>query len=141
MTWVDGAIPNPPPAAKEAVRLAQNQLRVDFPADFLAVAKDHQGAAPQPAKIALPNGFTTAVAHLFHFESTPFISNIVGAWLPVQKVLDKGIIPFAADVGGDLFCFSYRQDYDNPPVVFWGVDFGVVPLAPSFTEFVALLRD
>lgn len=141
VSWADGAIANPSPASDEAVQRAENELRVDLPADFLAIARARQGAAPVPAEIDLPNDFGTTVAHLFHFEDAPFDSNIVAARFPVQDALDKGIIPFAADIGGDLFCFSYREDYDNPPVVFWSVDWGVLPLAPNFTAFVEMLHD
>lgn len=141
VTWVDGAIADPAPAPDTAVREAERQLRVPFPTDFLDVARAHQGAAPVPANIDLPNGFGTAVAHLFHFEASPFASNIVAAGFPAQDALDKGVIPFAADIGGDLFCFSYREDYDNPPVVFWSVDWGTLPLAASFTDFVAMLHE
>ena len=141
VTWVDGAIADPSPAADAAVRGAEDALRVDLPPDFLAVARVHQGATPQPDGIALPNGFTTGVAHLLHFEEAPFVSNIVAARFPVAESLDKGVIPFAADIGGGLFCFSYRKDYDHPPVVHWSADWGELPLAASFTDFVALLRD
>lgn len=141
VTWVDGAISDPAPASDAAVRAAEDQLRVDLPADFLAIARTRQGARPEPAGIDLPNGFGTAVANLLHFEDQPFVSNIVAARFPVAESLDKGVIPFAADVGGDLFCFSYRDDYDNPPVVFWSVDWGTLPLAPSFSAWVEMLRD
>ena len=46
VTWVDGAIDDPRPASDAAVRQAQDELEVDLPADFLAVAQVHQGAAP-----------------------------------------------------------------------------------------------
>lgn len=139
--WVDGAISNPPIASATAIKAAENHLRVDLPLDFLAIAAAHQGASPVPAKVHLPDGSVTSVAHLLHFEPTPFVSNIVAAQFPWQGVVDKGIIPFAADTGGDVYCFNYRDDYDNPGVVFFSVDHGVVPLASSFTAFVAWLGD
>ena len=114
------------------MRQAQDDLEVDLPSDVLAVAQIHQGAAPVPAGIDLPNGFGTAVDHLLHFEDSPFVSNIVAAIFPLLDVLDEGIIPFAADAGGDFFCFDYRAESDHPSVVFWSVDWGVVPLAPSW---------
>jgi hypothetical protein len=45
VTWRDGAITNPKPATPDAVRRAKRELRVRFPADYLAVAAMHQGAA------------------------------------------------------------------------------------------------
>jgi SMI1/KNR4 family protein SUKH-1 len=56
-------------------------------------------------------------------------------------VLDKGVIPFAQDVGHDVFCFDCREDYDRPSVMFWGQGFGTLPLAPSFSAFLELLHD
>lgn len=128
------------PAATDAeVREHEDALRVDLPRDFLAVAQRLQGARPVPAAVDLPDGATTAVARLLHFAEG--FGNIVTRRFPVEGVLDKGVIPFAEDVGGDLFCFSYRDDYDAPPIVFWDVDRGAVPLAPDFTAFTALLHE
>ncbi len=141
VNWIDGAISDPKPADPKAVKAAENELRVNLPPDFLAIAAVHQGATPSPAKIWLPNGSGTAVAHLFHFEDAPFTSNILAAGFPWQDSLDKGVIPFAADIGGDLFCFNYREDYDNPPVLYFSVDTGALPLAANFTDFIALLSD
>ncbi|MBM2619996.1 SMI1/KNR4 family protein [Actinoplanes sp. LDG1-06] len=141
VTWTDGAIDDPRPASDTAVREAQDELEVILPPEFLAVAQVHQGAAPVPAAIDLPNGFGTAVDHLLHFEDSPFVSNIVAAIFPLLDVLDEGIIPFAADAGGDFFCFDYRTDAANPSVVFWSVDWGIIPLAPSFTDFLTMLRN
>ncbi|MEU8233315.1 SMI1/KNR4 family protein [Actinoplanes sp. NPDC048967] len=141
VTWVDGAIDDPRPASDTAVREAQDELEVILPSEFLAVARIHQGAAPVPARIDLPDGFSTAVDHLLHFEDSPFVSNIVAAIFPLLDVLDEGIIPFAADAGGDFLCFDYRADNDHPSVVFWSVDWGVVPLAPTFAGFLGMLHD
>jgi cell wall assembly regulator SMI1 len=141
VTWVDGAIDDPRPASDTAVRQAQDELEVELPSEFLAVAQIHQGAAPVPASIDLPNGFSTSVDHLLHFEDSPFASNIVAAIFPLLDVLDEGIIPFAADGGGDFFCFDYRADDSHPSVVFWSVDWGVVPLATNFADFLGTLRD
>ncbi|AGZ45157.1 SMI1/KNR4 family protein [Actinoplanes friuliensis] len=138
--WVDGAIDDPRPASDTAVRQAEDELEVSLPSEFLAVARVHQGAAPVPAGIDLPNGFSTAVDHLLHFEDSPFVSNIVAAIFPLLDVLDEGIIPFAADVGGDFFCFDYRADTNHPSIAFWSVDWGVVPLAPNFATFLDMLR-
>src|SRR4051812_25715336 len=135
--WNDGVISNPSPASDAAVREAERALRVRFPADFLAVARLHQGAEPTPQKITLPDGAITAVKNLLHFEAEFGTRNIVARRFPVEQVLAKGIIPFAEDIGDDLFCFNYRKTPDTPTVVFWSVDTGVVPLAASFTAFVA----
>jgi hypothetical protein len=130
----------PRPAATDAaVREHEDALRVDLPRDFLAVAQPRQGASPVPAGVTLPDGSVTAVGALLHFAEG--FRNIVARRFPLADVLEKGVIPFAEDIGGDVFCFSYRDDHDHPPVVFWSVDTGPVRLAPSFTAFVATLHD
>lgn len=136
-----------PPSSKadvaRAVVEAQNVFRVDFPPSFLAIATAHPMARPEPNGVALPNGFTTGLSHLLHFEKTAGaegFSNIVNRFFPVEGVLEKGVIPFAEDAGGDLFCFSYRDDYDAPPIVFWSVDTGALRVAASFDDFVTSLR-
>lgn len=123
-----------PPASDAVVREHEDALRVDLPRDFLAVAQYRQGASPVPAAVTLPNGFVTAVDQLLHFEDG--FNNIVTRRFPLESVLEKGVIPFAEDIGGDVYCFSYRDDHDHPPVVFWSVDWGTLPLASSFTTFV-----
>ncbi len=141
VTWQAGVSPNPSVASDAAVRAAERALRIRFPADLLAVARVQQGAVPTPAKITLPDGAVTAVKHLLHFAEEPGMQNIVARQFPVANVLDKGVIPFAEDIGDDLFCFNYRETPDTPSVVFWSVDSGIIPLAASFTEFVALLHE
>lgn len=141
VTWQDGAIASPRPATEDELRAAERALRVPFPADFRAVAQAHPGAAPVPAKVDLPDGSVTSVAHLLHVLPEPGFSNIVGRMFPVAAVLKKGVIPFAEDIGGDLFCFSYRADFDHPPVGYWSVDTGFVRLAASFTEFIDSLHE
>ena len=110
VTWKDDLIPNPAPASDEAVRRAERALRVRFPADFLAVARARQGAAPVPNGITLPDGSVTGVHHLLHFAEEPAMRNIVARRFPVEGVLPKGVIPFAEDIGGDLFCFNHRKN-------------------------------
>lgn len=139
--WHDEAISSPPLADDAAVRAAERALRVRFPADFLEVARAHQGAAPEPARVDLPDGSVTAVGRLLHFEEEPGLSNVVHRGFPLQGVLAKGIIPFAEDIGGDVFCFNYRKTPEHPTIAYWSVDTGTVPIAASFTAFVALLHD
>lgn len=142
VSWVDGTVTDPAPVTDAQVRAVEKELRVRLPADFLAVAKAHPGARPQPADILLPGGFGTSVLGLLHFgDDGPPISNILSCQWLLRDVLQKGVIPFAQDIGHDVFCFNYRKDYDNPSVLFWGQGFGAIPLAPSFAAFLELLHD
>ena len=141
VVWNDSLIPDPPVADDAAVREAERALRVRLPPEFLAIARTRQGSRPAPGAVTLPDGSVTAVKNLLHFEEEPGIRNIVHRRFPVMSVLAKGIIPFAEDIGDDLFCFNYRKDPYHPSVVFWSVDTGSVHLADDFDAFVAMLHD
>lgn len=141
VTWVDGILSEPAPAPEADVRAAERALRVPLPADFRAVAQAHPGARPEPSGILLPGGFGTAVEGLLHFSADEGWGNILSHQFLLQDVLAKGVIPFALDIGHDVFCFNYRDDYDRPSVVFWGQGFGQLPVAPNFAAFLDLLHD
>ena len=139
--WQPDAVPGAPPAIADQVIAAYRALgRWPLPQDFLEIASGKQGARPVPGSFTLPDGRVEAVEHLLHFQGDSF-SDIVERRFPLQDVLDDGVIPFAECLGGDVLCFDFRADRENPTVAFWSVDTGLVPLAASFTAFVALLHD
>ena len=117
VTWHDGAITNPALAASEAVRQAEQALRIRFPADFLAVAAVHQDAQPDPANFTLPDGSIKAIEHLLHFTQDG-LSSVTGRIFPLKGALLRGVIPFAEALGSNVLCFDYRRDYNNPTVKF-----------------------
>lgn len=135
--WTAAFSPSPPAGVAAAIAAAERALGVRFPPAFLGVATTYPQAEPDPAGVLLPGGSSTAVAHLLHFEDTSSGANIVNRIFPVEGVLEARVIPFAEDVGGDLFCFDYRETPATPPVAYWSVDTGLVPLAPDFDAFVA----
>ena len=139
--WVDALIPQPPQVTPDAIRAAEEQLDVRFPSDFLDVVRVHQGAQPVPNHITIPDFGGTAVAHLLHFQDAPGHTNIVARRFPLDDAMEDGVIPFAEDVGDDLFCFDYRRNPARPSVVFWSVDTGPLHLADSFTDFLDILYE
>ena len=139
--WEHDLIADPPAASDQAVREAERALGVRFPADFLAVVRHHQGAAPVPDGISLPNGAVTGMKALLHFEAAPAARNIVNRRFFAQDGLPEGVVPFAEDIGDDLFCFDYRQQPDAPTICFCGVGTRPILIAPSLTAFLAMLHD
>ena len=145
VTWSDRLIDNPKPATDEQVQEAERDLEVRLPADFLAIAKVHQGAMPEPYCFDLPDGGQGGISYLLHFEEEPFNSNIVARGWPawVNGVLSEKVIPFAED-NGNLICFDYRNTDEAPEVVYWVHDDREAPLqrvASSFTELIGMLYD
>jgi SMI1 / KNR4 family (SUKH-1) len=134
-------LPGRPQASPEAVAVVQRTLGVRFPADYLAIATTMQGASPDPSHIKLSNGVGTGFGSLLHFEEAPPFSNIVARRWPVEDWLPPGVVPFA-DTSGDLWCFDFRANPDQPSVVYYqhddpDLDFPVV--ATSFTDLLEKL--
>jgi hypothetical protein len=109
VSWFDGAIDNPSAASDEQVQKAERELGVRLPADFLAIAKTHQGATPEPQCFDLPKGGRGSIKYLLHFDEAPFYSNIVARGEPVSDVLPEKVIPFAEDGGGESLMFRLSQ--------------------------------
>lgn len=140
VAWVPSAVPGAPRAMAEQVIAAYRAIgRWPLPEDFLDIAAEHQGVRPVPFSFDLPGGITQDVEHLLHFESESF-SNLVTRRFPLEDVLDDGVVPFAECLGSGVLCFDFRADRDAPVVAYWSTGTGLVPLASSFTAFVALLH-
>ena len=145
VSWFNSAIRNPSPASDDQVQKAERELGVRLPADFLAIAKTHQGAMPEPECFDLPEGGKGSIKYLLHFEEEPFYSSIAALREPVNDVLPKKVIPFAEDSGGNLLCFDYRNSDETPEILFWdhegNAPFPLQTIASSFTDLITRLRD
>jgi cell wall assembly regulator SMI1 len=142
--WMNYELPEPRPATTAEIRAAEAVLGVRLPADFVAVASEHQGRTPSPSVFRLEDGTESILNNLLHFEASSPTSSIVRAWDDLQDILPAGVVPFAADPGGNYLCFDYRESDEQPPVVFWVHDDPSAPtqrVAASFTQLLALLYD
>ena len=146
VTWFNRVVRNPKPATDEQVEEAERQLEVRLPADFLAIARAHQGARPEPNLFDLPDGSGGhgVINYLLHFEEEPFDSNIVQRGWPAwhHGALPEKVIPFAED-SGNLICFDYRNTDEAPEVVYWDheSDAPLQRVASNFTELIGMLHD
>lgn len=140
--WREVALKPAPAVSDERIAEVQDSLGVTFPADYLAVVKAHQGAAPTPNGVRLSDGTGTAFSMLLHFEDEPEGVDLLGV-TEGSTVLPDGVIPFAADPGDNYLCFDYRTTETDPPVVFMATDDPDAqpqPLAASFTELIESLE-
>ncbi len=142
VSWLD-ELEGSPRASEATVREIENELGVRFPADYLAIAAIHQGASPEPYVVQLPNGKRTTFEQLLHFErsANPHTYIVAKVWLYLDR-LPENVIPFARS-SGDLWCFDFRDDPDNPPIVYWSIYFdeNIQKVADTFTELVDKFED
>ena len=137
------------PLPEHVIRGAEELLGVAFPADYRTCVRENHGASPEPSGYLIPNKSRpsgNAVGSLLTLD--PYAPGNVFAvisGLAYDAQLPSGLVPVADDGGGDLVCLDYRLcgPQGSPSVAYWcheleGPD-GLVPLAPSFTAFLASL--
>lgn len=122
---------------------AESLLGVRFPGLYRAVLAQHHNAYGD-ADFAVPG--TEHGASIGHWLSlgpwdTESIWSYLSTWSEHQ--LPRSVVPFGQDGGGNCICFDYRSSLD-PTIVLWyhelsGTD-GLTTIAPTFDEFVGLLR-
>ena len=145
------------PATQEQIAAVERSLGVRYPEDFRALAPAIHGASPSPDEFALvyprnrrrSGGFISVVLSFDPGTGYDFVLKLVEAQRR-DGVLPAGVVPFGKDGGGDMVAFDFRRDPVNPPVVYVastnasddeGDEGHIVPLADSFTGFLAMLHD
>jgi len=140
--WVDYAIDDPPVATLDEGRRVEEEIGYKLPADFIEVARHHQGQFPMPGGHHA-DGNGSSVGGLYHFHGE-FGSGRLGWGDFINEGADSLLLAFCRDAGGNFFAFDYGKDPQkkNPIVVFWDHETRVVTkLADSFTDFLDQLTD
>lgn len=131
-----------------AVVAVENRLGVTLPQDFVAIAKQCHGGHPRQNRFVYENPdmgpVATCFAELLSFDLT-YKDNIVETRDYLSNWLPSGIIPFAADGGGDYICFDYRRSETSPTVLYWAHEWdladSLIPLCATFSDFLDLLEE
>lgn len=80
------------------------------------------------------------------FKTDPFY--IIDQYEGQKDRLIEGVYPIADDPFGNAFCFDYRQDPNNPSIVFWNheeafenPEKALTYVCSSFSEFLSNLHE
>ncbi|ANY65695.1 1,3-beta-glucan synthase regulator [Paenibacillus sp. BIHB 4019] len=105
------------PVTKEAVEAAAQQLGVEFPVDYIECVLENNGARVSPELFEVA-GKEKVFGNLITYDQDDdeFIVNVFHDYV---DTLPEKVIPFAFDPGGNLICFDYQKNNENPSVVFW----------------------
>lgn len=128
--------------SEKAIRSAEKALGVAFPDDYRRCVRDNAGGRPEPSGFAamLPDGrvIRSQVGLLLTLDPRED-ENVLAAraFLAKTAALPDRVIPIIDDGEGRFVCLDFRSD--SPTVAFWAKDFGLVPLAGSFAEFLGSL--
>lgn len=143
--WQDFLISNPPPVSDKQVREVEQAIGWRLPEDYLTVVRVNQGRFPKPNAFDLADGDGSAINYLLAFEggiSTSILARMAMMEDALPPDIVRYIVPFANDGGGNVLCFDYRTDPENPAVVFWDHEGGPMQtIASSFTDLIDKLHD
>ena len=120
------------PITREDILKVEQYFNIKFPDDYVNCTLKFHGASVTPYCIDV-NKRKRVFANLLSF-SDESVDNIIQIYNSSKERLKEGLFPFACDPAGNLFCFDYRKNNENPSVVFWNHELAVNELDYSPEE-------
>ena len=136
------------PVSESEIAAVEQQLGIRFPASYKEAVLTCHGGSPLRGTFDVPDEeiglITTGLGMLLTFNEDD-AESVIDTHRVLADRLPVGVIPFAIEGGGDYIAFDYQQRNGEPAVVYWSHEKdaadAITPLAGSFDEFTALLRD
>jgi cell wall assembly regulator SMI1 len=117
----------------------ESALGVTLPTDYRIFVADHNGARPKPKAIDIPGKREGVMERLVHLDSGTS-DNVSSAATALRSRGQGGLVPFASDPFGNLFCFQFSGN-SVIAVVFWDHETNSTSrICNTFSELVGLLR-
>jgi hypothetical protein len=116
------------------IEAVEKLIRYRLPLDYISVFKEHNGARPVQYNFDTETKSWT-FARLYELKDKP--NSVVGMHeLVVEEMELEGVVPFGADIAGNLYCFDYRQDENRPSIVFIDHEGEATYVCESFTDMI-----
>lgn len=129
----------------EALERVEKAWGVRLPVDFTQCVQENNGGCSSRDVFDV-SGRSRVFNRLFRFNADSD-SYVLDCFEDMQDRLVDRVFPIADDVFGNAICLDYRQDRENPSIVFWDHEVAsqdpeaaVAYIAASFTEFLQMLR-
>lgn len=101
-----------------SISAIETKLGFVFPKDYKESVKVNQGASPTPYLFEV-NGMKRVFGSLLKIDNPDSPTDIINVYENYKGTLPNKVIAFANDPAGNLICFDYKENEDNPIVVFW----------------------
>ncbi|MBM7647504.1 hypothetical protein JOC78_000425 [Bacillus ectoiniformans] len=105
------------PVTGELIEKVGESLGVKFPHDYIECAKVNHGANVIPYRFDV-EGIERAFGTLLSYDEESS-DNLVEEYGNYRNTLPNDIIPFGVDPAGNLICFDYKGNTEEPTIVFW----------------------
>ncbi|MGG2093520.1 SMI1/KNR4 family protein [Bacillus sp. S13(2024)] len=105
------------PITREDVKNVEQELGINFPLDYIECVMKNNGAHVSPEVFEV-EGKRKVFGTLLTYDMDDD-ENIIEVFNDYKDTLPAELVPFAFDPAGNLICFDYKNDKNNPIVVFW----------------------
>ncbi|WP_230574245.1 SMI1/KNR4 family protein [Bacillus rhizoplanae] len=105
------------PIIREDVKNVEQELGINFPLDYIECVMKNNGAHVSPEVFEV-EGKRKVFGTLLTYDMDDD-ENIIELFNDYKDTLPAELVPFAFDPAGNLICFDYKNDKNNPVVVFW----------------------
>ncbi|MEH7016840.1 SMI1/KNR4 family protein [Bacillus sp. JJ63] len=105
------------PIIREDVKNVEQELGINFPLDYIECVMKNNGAHVSPEVFEV-EGKRKVFGTLLTYDMDDD-ENIIEVFNDYKDTLPAELVPFAFDPAGNLICFDYKNDKNNPVVVFW----------------------
>lgn len=122
-------------ANDEMVEIVEANLGVKFPIDFVECSKKNGGGVPEKYSLDIADIKGLVFNRLMSFNPESEYNYI----LRMQDIegLQNGLVAIADDGFGGFYCYDYRVNKNNPPIVYWDHDYaGIYKAYDRFTELL-----
>ncbi|MBX7482731.1 SMI1/KNR4 family protein [Qipengyuania qiaonensis] len=146
----------PVPQEEAAVANLECTMNIRIPDEFRAVFLEHGGDAASPDRIPIGSKSGTAFgpilyvggqkAHADYTYSVEWAVETLAQWSKCDGLASLKLLPFATNTATGYFCFDYRDQLTNPPIVFVDISYdfaekvAVLPVAENWADLVSKLH-
>lgn len=121
-----------PLADTKSIEKLEANYQMQIPEDLKSCITAHNGGRPSPNIITTASGDEYDLKLMLSYNPNDIET--------VYKVMDffsvQGLLPFAADSGGNYFCIALQ----TMKIVLWVESGKIIPLCDSFPSFLEMLH-
>ena len=133
------------PVNEEIIHDVENKLGIKFPDDYIHCVIENHGARPIPKVYDIGDKKGKVFGFLLSYDKNDDYY-FIDEYNALKEILSIGVIPFADDPIGNNICFDYREDKDNPVVVYWDHEIAannpekaIIYICDNFTDLLEKL--
>ncbi len=107
------------PLSRDDILSVQDKLGLTFPENFVKLVLQNNAGYPNHRYFDIGNRKDLVFEHLLNLKHDGEAETLMQVYSDLRDRLPKNVIPFAMDSFGNFICFDFRNDQNDPDIVFW----------------------